>query len=132
MAHIPDRGAAMDTGLPVSLIVEGTLTLLLAATLASCALLERRLRGLRTDHHKLVQTVISLNSAIADAQASFAALRDAAHEADDRLGVKVGMARKLVQELSLLASTGERIAARMEAVHDDRVLGNPPQRRVAG
>jgi hypothetical protein len=121
----------MDTGLPVSLIVEGTLTFLLAATLFSCVLLERRLRGLRRDQQKLVQTVVNLNHAIAGAQASLAGLRAAANEADERLGRKVGMARKLSEELSLLANAGERIATRMEAARDERLRANAPQLRVA-
>ena len=119
----------MDTGLPVSLIVEATLTFLLAATLFSCAMLERRLRFLRKDQDKLNATVRGLNAAIAGAQASLAGLRAAASEADENLGRKVGMARKLADELSLLASAGDRIASRMEAVHD-RAHATPALRAV--
>ena len=120
----------MDTGLPVSLIVETTLTLLLGATLVTCILLERRLRFLRKDQDKLAHTVLSLNGAIAAAQASLSGLRAAASEADATLGRKVGMARKLADELSVLASAGERIAARMEAAHEERHRRNPPQLRA--
>jgi Flp pilus assembly protein TadB len=118
----------MDTGLPVSLIVEATLTVLLAATLISCVVLERRLRGLRKDQERLSHAVRSLNGAIAAAQASLGGLRAAATEADETLGRKMGMARKLADELSVLAAAGERIAARMEAAHDARQRNAAPLR----
>ena len=108
--------------LPVSLIVEVTLAVLLAATLFCCARLERRLRHLRKDQDGLSGTVRALNTAIGAAQASLAALRAAAQDADETLGRKVAAARGLADELSLLTSAGDRIASRMETA---RV--NPPQ-----
>jgi hypothetical protein len=122
----------MDTGLPVSLIVEATLTVLLGATLFSCAMLERRLRLLRRDQDRLNTTIRGLNAAIGAAQGSLAQLHVAATEADETLGRKVTMARALTDELSLLASAGERIAARMESAHDQRAgLRAPVSARAA-
>jgi hypothetical protein len=104
----------MFANLPVSLIVEVTLAVLLTATLFCCARLERRLRQLRQDQDGLSGTVRALNTAIGAAQASLAALRAAARDADETLGRKVTAARGLADELSLLTSAGDRIASRME------------------
>jgi conjugal transfer/entry exclusion protein len=110
----------MIANLPVSLIVEITLGVLLAATLFCCMRLETRLRNLRDDQATLSSTVRALNGAIGAAQASLAGLRAAATEADETLGRKVKSARGLADELSLLTSAGERIANRMETAHVTR------------
>jgi Flp pilus assembly protein TadB len=112
----------MSFGLPISEIVELTLAVLLAATLFCCSTLERRLRGLRKDQEMLAATVRSLNAGIAAASASLAALKAAAKDADEQLAPKVKHARGLVDELSLLTASGERIAARIESA------GNRPAR----
>jgi Flp pilus assembly protein TadB len=104
----------MDTSLPVSMIVELTLALLLAATLVCCFSLERRLKNLRKDQDSLNGTVRALNGAIVTASASIARLRAAAEDADKTLGTKVNSARALVDELSHLTQVCERIATRME------------------
>jgi Flp pilus assembly protein TadB len=102
--------------LPVSLIVEVTLAVLLAATLVYCIRLDRRLSHLRGDQESLSGAVGALNAAVTAAQASLAGLRAAAHDADESLGRKLSSARGLADELSLLTSSGERIAARIESV----------------
>ena len=115
----------MIATLPVSLIVEITLAVLLAATLYCCMRLENRLRNLRNDQESLSATVRALNGAITAAQSSLAGLRAAAHEADETLGRKVTSARGLADELSLLTSAGERIASRMETARAGRAETAP-------
>jgi Flp pilus assembly protein TadB len=105
----------MIAALPVSLIVELTLAALLCATLICCLRLDKRLRHLRNDQESLSSTVRALNTAVTAAQTSLAGLRAAAQEADESLGRKVSSARGLADELSLLTSAGERIAARIES-----------------
>jgi hypothetical protein len=104
----------MIAAFSVSLIVEVTLAALLAATLICCVRLDRRLRHLRNDQESLSATVRALNAAVTAAQSSLAGLRAAAHDVDESLGRKVSSARGLADELSLLTSAGERIAARIE------------------
>ena len=101
-------------GFDVSLVVEIVLTLLLAATVGYCAVLERRLRGLRSDQAALTHTVEALNSGIARAQSSLFALRNAATEAGEALEGNLGKARSLTDELSVMLAAGERIATRIE------------------
>lgn len=107
----------MLESISISLIVEITLAVLLAATLMCCARLELRLKNLRKDQEMLGGTVRALNGAITAAQTSLAGLRAAAKEADENLGRRVTSARGVADELSLLTSSGERIAARIESAH---------------
>src|SRR5262245_26138701 len=103
----------MIFGISLSTIIDLMLAALLAPTLYFCVTLEHRLRSLRTDQDNLNATVRALNQAVAAAHTSLAGLRAAATEADKTLGVKVSAARLLIDELSVLTTSGERIASRM-------------------
>ena len=116
---------------PVSLIVEVTLAGLLAATLICCVKLDRRLRLLRSDQESLSGAVRALNAAVAAAQTSLSGLRAAAQDADESLGRKVSSARGLADELSLLTSAGERIAARIESARANNAAHAAPRSRAA-
>lgn len=97
-----------------SLIVEIVLTLLLAATLAYCVILERRLAALRKNQDGFRETIVELNQAIASAGASMRLLKSTASGAADALDERLSRARNLSDELSLLTNSGERIAQRIE------------------
>jgi len=99
--------------LNASFFVELTLIALLAATLVYCALLERKLSALRKGQDGLKQTIVELNTAIVSAGASMRALKAAAGEAAETLDGRIAQARTLSDELSLITSSGERIAARI-------------------
>ena len=118
----------MALDINVSLIVEIVLAALLAATLFYCVLLERRLRNLRNDQAELSKTIGALNSGIARAQGSLASLRTAAADAGDSLDRKIGAARGLADELLLLASSGERIATRIETARESIARAPAPPR----
>jgi chromosome segregation ATPase len=121
----------MIAAFSVSLIVEVTLAGLLAATLICCVRLDRRLRLLRNDQESLSATVRALNAAVTAAQSSLAGLRAAAHDADESLGRKVSSARGLADELSLLTSAGERIAARIESARANNAAHVAPRTHPA-
>jgi len=97
-----------------SLIVEIALTLLLAATLVTCAILERRLSALRRNQDGFKETIGELNQAIAAAGASMRMLKMAASGAGEALDERLSRARNLSDELALLTNSGERIAQRIE------------------
>jgi phage shock protein A len=99
--------------LNASVFVELTLIALLAATLIYCALLERKLSALRKGQDGLKQTIMELNTAIISAGASMRALKAAAGEAAETLDGRIANARSLSDELSLITSSGERIAERI-------------------
>jgi len=94
--------------------LELVLTLLLAATLAYCVVLERRLAAVRSGQDGLKTMIAELNAAIAGAGASLRALKAAAGQAAETLDDRLKRARALADELSLLSSSGERIAQRFD------------------
>ena len=100
--------------LSISLIAEIALSALLAATLIYCIVLERKLAALRKGQDGLKQTIGELNTAIVTAGSSMRMLKSAAASASETLDERLTRARALVDELSLLASSGERIADRID------------------
>lgn len=107
--HIPLQ-AMLSIGL------ELLLSVLLAATLVYCIVLERRLASVRKGQDGLKRMIGDLNSAIANAGASLRALKMAAGEAAETLDDRLKRARALSDELSLLTNSGERIAQRFDRV----------------
>jgi hypothetical protein len=94
--------------------VEVALEVLLAATLAYCILLERRLAAVRRGQEGLSRTIGELNMAIAGAGASLRALKAAAGEAAGTLDERLKRARLHIDELAVLAGSADRIADRIE------------------
>lgn len=117
----------------LTLIVEIALTVLLAATLVYCAVLERRLAALRKGQDGFRATIAELNTAIVSAGASIRQLKTSAAGAAETLDERLSHARGMIDELALLTSSGERIAARIErgaTVQSDRA-GPPVARNPA-
>jgi len=98
----------------VAFALELTLTVLLAATLVYCVVLERRLAAVRKGQEGLKTMIGELNAAISGAGASLRALKAAASGAAETLDDRLKRARVLADELSLLTSSGERIAERFD------------------
>lgn len=101
-------------GIGLSLSLEIALSLLLVATLVYCALLERKLTALRKSQDGLKDFIAQLNGAITTAGSSMRMLKSTAAGAAETLDERVATARGLIDELSLLTASGERIAARIE------------------
>lgn len=110
----------------LSLIVEIILSLLLVATLGYCALLERKLTALRKGQDGLKDIIAELNGAITTAGTSMRLLKTAASGAAQTLDERVSHARNLIDELSVLTASGERIATRIECG-----AANPAPRKPA-
>jgi hypothetical protein len=102
----------------LTLIVELALIVLLSVTLGYCVLLERRLAAMRKGQDALKSTIGQLNHAIASAGNSLGQLRATAHDASSSLDERLGLARKLIDELSVLTTSGERIAERFDRGFD--------------
>ncbi len=103
------------------------LEILLALTLVYCVILERHLAAVRKGQEGLKLTIGELNMAIAGAGASLRALKSAAGEAAHTLDERLKRARLHIDELSVLTSSGERIAQRMEcAAANPRVAKEIP------
>lgn len=98
----------------ITFAVEILLTVLLAATLVYCAILERRLASLRKGQDGFRRTIAELNTSITAAGASMRLLKATAAEASETLDERLSRARGLIDELSLLTGSAERIAERIE------------------
>lgn len=98
----------------LAFFLELALDVLLACTLGYCIVLERRLAAVRKGQEGLARTVGELNMAIAGAGASLRALKAATGEAATTLDDRLKRARLHIDELEVLAASGERIASRME------------------
>ena len=96
-----------------ALIVEIALIALLAITLVYCIVLERKLSALRKGQDGLKQTIGELNGAIVSAGASMRTLKSAAAGAAEALDTRLESARAMIDELSLMTASGERIAERI-------------------
>ncbi|MEI9990224.1 MAG: DUF6468 domain-containing protein [Rhizomicrobium sp.] len=110
----------MSIAMNFGLIVELALTGLLAVTLVYCIVLERRLAAVRRGQEGLKSTIGELNGAIANAGGSMRALKAAASGAAETLDERLSRARAIIDELSLLTTSGERIAERF-----DRAVSTP-------
>jgi hypothetical protein len=99
--------------MPITLIIEIILSGLLLATVAYCAVLERKLSALRKGQDGLKETIGELNNAITSAGISMRTLRTTADDAGKNLQEQIGKARSMIDELALMNVTGERIAQRM-------------------
>ncbi|HUO89791.1 MAG TPA: DUF6468 domain-containing protein [Rhizomicrobium sp.] len=109
--------------LTIGLGVELTLCGLLAVTLVYCIVLERRLAAVRKGQEGLKATIGELNTAITNAGASMRALKAAASGAADTLDDRLARARNVIDELSLLTASGERIAERFDRVGEASAAG---------
>jgi ABC-type transporter Mla subunit MlaD len=104
--------------LNLGLIVELALTGLLAVTLVYCIVLERRLAAVRRGQEGLKSTIGELNGAITHAGASMRALKATASGAAETLDERLARARAIIDELSLLTASGDRIAERFDRASD--------------
>ncbi|MEX6723639.1 DUF6468 domain-containing protein [Parapedomonas caeni] len=95
-------------------IVDVVLCLLLLATLVGGWRLNQRLLGLRRDRVEMDALIKSLNATVGKAESSIHILRAAAQEAETTLADRVAAARSLVDELTIITETGERLANRIE------------------
>jgi hypothetical protein len=99
--------------MPITLIIEIMLSGLLLATVVYCALLERKLSALRKGQDGLKEIIGELNRAIISASVSMRTLRATADDAGKNLQEQITRARGMIDELSLLNVSGDRIAQRI-------------------
>ncbi len=93
-------------GLPTEFLLDGLMAVLLAATVFYCALLDRRLKALRSGQDGFRQTIDQLNTATARAEVSIAQLKQASGTIDETLNVQIREARILAAELARSVQAG--------------------------
>ncbi|SRR5579885_382270 len=116
----------------VTLAIESALTVLLAATLIYCVILERKLSALRKGQDGLKTILADLDQAILTAGNSMRALKASAAGAAEALDGRIARARALADELSVVTASGERIAERIERGTSRTKLPDLPSASVMG
>ena len=99
--------------MPFNVFLEIIVCVFLAATIAYCAMLDRRLRAMRSGQDGLRDLVGELNGATQRAVSAIEALRQASEATNEELGERVRSGRALADELSLMVEAGNRIAERL-------------------
>ena len=99
----------------VSLLLDGLVAALLAATIVYCFLLHRRLAALRGAQAEMAKLVVDFNNATDRARAGVDDLKQATAEAGQDLQTEIAKARAMADELMVMTESGERIAIRLEA-----------------
>ncbi|WP_300532118.1 DUF6468 domain-containing protein [Maricaulis sp.] len=105
------------------LIFEGAVAALLLVAIIMCWRVDRRLNALKSGQDGVRESVIQLNDATDRARASLVALERATTESADVLEQRVREARKLSDELSLVANRADRTV--------DTMAKRAPRRRAA-
>lgn len=100
-------------GLPTDFLLDGLVAVLLVATIFYSALLDRRLKALRSGQDGLRHTIDQLNTATARAEVSIGQLKQASGEVDSGLSEQVRRARSVADELSVMVTSGNKLADRL-------------------
>ncbi|MDX5367293.1 MAG: DUF6468 domain-containing protein [Alphaproteobacteria bacterium] len=99
--------------LPFSTVLEIIVCLFLAATIAYCAVLDRKLRAMRAGQDGMRELVSELNNATQRAVGAIDGLKRASEESGEELAERIRRARGLADELSLMLESGNSIAERL-------------------
>ncbi len=113
----------------VSLLLDGLVAVLLVATIAYAALLNRRLGILRKGKEELREIVNSFDAAMTRIETGLGKLKQAGNPTSGELKEQVAEARALRDELSFLLDRGGALASRLEISTKVRSRnGNGPPR----
>jgi hypothetical protein len=104
----------LPLGLSLPLIGDLTVAVLLLATIAYVAVLNRRLGHLRNDKAQLEQLIHGLNIAASSAQSGISELRQATDDVGKDLDKKVTVGQALRDDLNYLIERGGGLADRLE------------------
>ncbi|HVW92722.1 MAG TPA: DUF6468 domain-containing protein [Devosia sp.] len=119
----------MMFGLPFGVLVEGSVSVLLAVTIGYCAVLNTRLKRLQADRNELRQMVADLVHATDLANAAVKELQNAAAEAELALNARLEEAERFGVELANHVSAGHEVMeriARITAVAQSARQGQAP------
>ena len=113
--------------MPVGMILEALVAVLLVVTVVYCAVLDRRLRALRSGQDGLKSIIEGLDGATRRAQTSIGELRAAAEATGMNLSGHVAKARALADELQIMIEAGNVLADRLEGSRPGANGGAPRQ-----
>lgn len=99
--------------IPTDLLLDGLVAILLGATIFYCAMLDRKLKALRSGQDGLKQTIDQLNTATARAEISISQMKQVSGQLDDGLTQQMRDARSLADELSVMVASGNKVAGQL-------------------
>ena len=102
--------------IPLGMIVEITVSILLALTIAYCFILNKRLKALQQDKNALKQMVADLVRATNLANNAIVSLRESANEADVMLSSRLSEAEKFAGELAHHVNSGQAVLDRIAQI----------------
>lgn len=111
--------------IPTDLLLDGLVAVLLGATIFYCAMLDRRLKALRSGQDGLKQTIDQLNTATARAEISITQMKQVSGTLDDGLGQQMRDARSLADELSVMVASGNKVAGQLGTGHRGIAASSP-------
>jgi len=117
----------LPLNLSLPLIGDLTVAVLLLATIAYVAVLNRRLGHLRNDKAQLEQLIHGLNIAATSAQSGISELRQATDDVGKDLDKKVTVGQALRDDLNYLIDRGGGLADRLEGTIRARRNEAPPR-----
>lgn len=100
----------------ISLLVELMVCGLLAATIAYCVLLNRRLERLRSDEQALKATIAELITATEIAERAIQGLKVTVRECDNTLGERLRSAEQFVAEIDREVKSGQEVVERISRI----------------
>jgi len=110
----------LNNGVPFDLLLEGIVSVLLAATIGYCAMLDRRLRAMRSGQDGLRDLIRDLSAATGQAADAIVRLREASNATGQQLSEQVTRGRSLADELALMLESGNAIADRLSNMESRR------------
>ncbi|WP_319775686.1 DUF6468 domain-containing protein [Breoghania sp.] len=104
------------TQLPLGLVIEGLVACLLVLTIAYCAVLNSRLKRLRSDEEALRATISELITTTEIAERAILGLKTTAAECDQTIGQRMAQAERLSMELASQLETGGTVLSRISQI----------------
>jgi Domain of unknown function (DUF6468) len=111
----------------MSLIIDATMILLLAATIFYAFRLERKLEGLRSAHTAFAGVVRDFNVAASRAEAGIQGLKTAVESSGSALDDRIKRARSMGDELGLVLQTAQRVIQRLDGPRVNVAPASRPQ-----
>ena len=96
--------------------IESVVALLLLFTIATCAMLERRLKRFKAEEQSLKATISELITATEIAERAIASLKETAHDCDRDLGERLRTAERFSADIERQIGAGEAVLNRLTRI----------------
>ncbi|UTW54177.1 DUF6468 domain-containing protein [Kordiimonas sp. SCSIO 12610] len=98
----------------MELVVDGILATLLIAVIVVCMIVYKRLQTIKDGQVEMRELMDSLNISVLQAQKSVKDISSSSKDVEERMGVQIAQANKLVDELTLITEAGNNLADRID------------------